>query len=279
MTRQPAFDGAARALGRASIALWLGLTTLLPSTGLATPPASWADGLRGGLSGWGPLRSSWGQDNREFLVEGMPPLPFMRVHISKGSIDPASMVRRGLPRAGTGFKARVLPAGTQAAELRYWVRFAHDFDFVRGGKLPGLYGGAGNSGGHIPTGRDGFSFRLMWLIGGRGQVYAYLPTSRQYGSSLLKGEFRFERGRWHRLRQRVTLNTPGQDDGRVALWIDGRLVGEVGGLRIRDVPGLMLDGVFFDVFFGGNDDTWAATADTHVDFARFEAEPLTGAGR
>lgn len=278
MSQRTACSGAARALGRACVAVGFGMSALLPGSGLAAP-VSWSDDLRGGLAAWGPLRSSWGEHNREFRTEGTPPLPFMRVHIRKGSIDPASMVRRGQPRAGTGFKAGLLPPGTQAAELRYWVRFPSDFNFVRGGKLPGLYGGAGNSGGHIPTGSDGFSFRLMWLAGGRGQVYAYLPTSRQYGTSLLKGDFRFERGRWHRLRQQITLNTPGLDDGKVALWIDDRLAGEIDRLRIRDVPRLTLDGIFFDVFFGGNDDTWAAAADTHVDFAHFDVAPLPGSGR
>ena len=48
----------------------------------------------------------------------------------------------------------------------YYVRFAPEFDFVKGGKLPGLAGGAANSGGRKPIGTDGWSARMMWRTGG-----------------------------------------------------------------------------------------------------------------
>ena len=46
--------------------------------------------------------------------------------------------------------------------LTYRVRFADEFNFVKGGKLPGLVGGEANTGGRVPTGRDGWSARMMW---------------------------------------------------------------------------------------------------------------------
>lgn len=224
------------------------------------------------MAAWGEVKGSWGEANREIRTDEPTLGSYLRVHISKGSIDPGSMLMRGRARAGTGFKVRAIRAGADEAELRYMVRFPLGFDFVRGGKLPGLYGGAGNSGGRIPNGRDGFSMRLMWLSGGRGQVYAYLPTSQTYGTSLLQGQFRFVPGQWHRIRQVVRLNAPGRADGTVALWLDDRFVGESTSLRIRDVGSLHIDGLFVDVFFGGNDDSWAATEDTFIDFARFEID-------
>ena len=46
--------------------------------------------------------------------------------------------------------------------LEYKVRVPNDFDFVRGGKLPGLYGGSGPAGGASVAEADGFSARIMW---------------------------------------------------------------------------------------------------------------------
>lgn len=236
----------------------------------------WADGFERALQGWGPLADRWGFDNHEFVPGPTPPGRALRVHLHAGGIDPGSMARRGLRRSGTGFKARLLAPAADEATLAYRVRFAPGFDFVRGGKLPGLFGGRGNSGGAIPDGRDGFSLRLMWRERGAGEVYAYLPTSRGHGSSLLRGRIGFEPGRWHRVEQRARLNRPGHADGTVALRLDDGPWHEAGALRLRDDAALGIEGVFFEVFFGGNDDSWAPRADSHVDFADFS---LAGGGR
>ena len=56
--------------------------------------------------------------------------------------------------------------GYEAVEVSYRVKFGPKFDFVRGGKLPGLFGGKGNTGGNKPNGTDGFSARLHWRTNG-----------------------------------------------------------------------------------------------------------------
>ena len=57
-------------------------------------------------------------------------------------------------------------AGYEAVEIEYRVKFGAGFDFVRGGKLPGLTGGEGNVGGDKPDGTDGFSARMHWRTDG-----------------------------------------------------------------------------------------------------------------
>lgn len=241
-------------------------TTALPSV---RQPV-WRSQFRQGLADWGRLRDDWGHHNHRFLAEPGVAGQLLRVQLQRGGIDPDTMARRGLPRSGTGFKAAVIAGGSDSATLRYRLRFAPGFDFVRGGKLPGLYGGRGPSGGVLPQGDDGFSLRLMWREAGAGEVYAYLPgMAQRHGLSLLRGRLQFVPGRWHQLTQQLLLNTPGQDDGVLRMWLDGTAVGEVGGLRLRDSARLRVDGVFVDVFFGGSDDGWAASADTHVDLAEF----------
>lgn len=242
---------------------------VVPAAAADTAGWAWRSNFTAGLADWPGLGPVWGAGNQQFLAEPGVHGRLLRVALQRGGIDPASMRRRGLPPSGTGFKARLLAPGVGAATLRYRLRFAADIDFVRGGKLPGLFGGNGPSGGQVPDGHDGFSLRLMWRALGRGEVYAYLPGSTGQGSSLLHDHVAFVPGRWHEVVQAVRLNTPGRHDGRLCLWLDGRLAGCLHGLRFRDGAALQVEGVFFDVFFGGSDDSWAARADTHVDFAGF----------
>ena len=96
---------------------------------------------------------------------------WLRITYATGQIGPE--------KCGVGWR---WPIGThESAELRYTVRFSRDFDWVKGGKLPGLCGGPDNvSGGRPATGTNGFSARLMWRKDGRGEAYMYhkIPEDR-----------------------------------------------------------------------------------------------------
>ncbi|KIM29137.1 polysaccharide lyase family 14 protein [Serendipita vermifera MAFF 305830] len=114
--------------------------------------------------------------------------------------------------------------------LSYSVFFPTTFDFVKGGKLPGLYGGHEKcSGGD--DGLDCFSTRLMWRGGGKGELYldqqppALCSTPPRsvcdsaYGLSIGRGSFVFERGMWTHVSQTVWLNTPGLANGGFTLQV------------------------------------------------------------
>lgn len=246
---------------------WLccGVAHALPGNG---QPFNFTE-LANGFNSFPDVHNSWGMENLTFRPAPDKNGNVMNVFIPKGAIDPGSMKLRGLPLGGAGFKTRVFPEGVKRAILSYQVYFPPDFDFVRGGKLPGLYGGKGNSGGKIPDGTDGFSFRMMWGKGGRGSVYAYLPSSIKYGNGLLVHRFHFQPGRWHQIRHELLLNDTDQANGNFRMWMDGQFVGEEQGILIRKSAALLINGMFFDVFFGGNDDSWAATANTHISFTNF----------
>jgi hypothetical protein len=155
----------------------------------------------------------------------------------------------------------------------YYVRFQPDFDFVKGGKLPGLAGGTANTGGRKPTGTDGWSARMMWLA--RGEVVQYVyhvdqPTN--YGENFHwdRGGQRFFRpGTWHHVEHRIVINTPGQRDGIVQGWFDGVLALDRRDVRFRDVNTFAIDLFAFSTFFGGSDATWAPTKDEQVTFDQF----------
>jgi Polysaccharide lyase 14 len=191
-----------------------------------------------------------------------------------------SMVRVAYPAGSASRRADGEDGGMQAyltlpdgprdeLYLQYSVRFQPDFDFVRGGKLPGLYGGTVTGGQNIPDGTDGFSTRYMWRGGGDGEVYAYLPTSEDHGTSLGRGCWYFPTNQWVAIQQRVKLNTPGASDGEVTVWQDGRQVLSQRGVTYRTTDQLKIDGVFFSTFFGGGDESWASPVDQYADFAGF----------
>jgi hypothetical protein len=200
---------------------------------------------------------------------GMPGAKVLRVRYPAGSASPTVTRNEKAPVGGAQFYAPVFKAPRDKVRLQYFVRFAPGFEFVKGGKLPGLYGGTVMNGKRIPNGANGFSTRFMWRKNGAGEVYAYLPTSVAHGTSLGRGNWRFTPGRWHRLEQIVTLNTPGQRDGRLQVRVDGKPVLDEQGLLFRTTAALKIEGIFFSTFFGGDDPTWASPKTTYADFARF----------
>src|SRR5690606_35165672 len=138
----------------------------------------------------------------------------------------------------------------------YSLCFSPGFDFVKGGKLPGLVGGNANTGGQRPNGRDGFSARMMWRSA--GQVVQYVDHPDQvsiWGDDMdydLDGPVRFEPGRWYRVQHHLVLNTPGNPgarDGQVQGFLDGKLCLDRRNLRFRDSASLFIDQFYFSTFF------------------------------
>ena len=157
--------------------------------------------------------------------------------------------------------------------LSYKVRFSPDFDFRRGGKLPGLVGGRANTGGERPTGMDGFSARVMWRENGAVVQYVYHQDQEaQFGDDYPwnKGHPRhFTKGVWHSIEVVVEANTPGKYDGSMRAWMDGDLALEHEGIRLRATDEYGVDGFYFSTFFGGNDPSWAPTKDEYIEFDDF----------
>lgn len=172
---------------------------------------------------------------------------------------------------GKGFKFRTNHAPRDRMYLEYDVRFSADLDWVKGGKLPGLSGGSGATGGHPPDGESGWSVRFMWLADGKGSAYVYHPDQpRKWGQHFRLGNFWFQRGVVQTLGLEVVMNTPGLNDGIIRAWLDGVPVVEETGIRFRDVPELQIDKIHFDTIFGGNTDDWAPTKDETIEFGDFK---------
>lgn len=233
----------------------------------------WSDGF--GSTDWKQpwyLRQTgqWGLQNTSVINNSTGRFSkVLRVRYPAGSASPTVSREYNKPLGGAQFYASLGMTPRDSLRLSYYVRFSPNFDFVKGGKLPGLFGGAGNSGGVIPNGADGFSTRFMWRRNGDGEVYAYLPTSTSSGTSLGRGNWRFQPGIWYHLEQEVQLNQPGVPNGRIRVWLDGKQVLDQQGLMFRTVSALQIEGIFFSTFFGGDDPSWATPKDVYADFANF----------
>ncbi|MCH4563308.1 hypothetical protein MKP05_09220 [Halomonas sp. EGI 63088] len=189
--------------------------------------------------------------------------PGLRVHYPADTSSPGDG-----EKGGAGFYTEPAAlAGAERACLTYRVRFEPGFDFVKGGKLPGLYGGDAPSGGETADGENGFSMRLMWREQGQGELYEYVVD--QTGTSVGRGTWTFPSGQWVTIEQEIVLNDPEESNGLARLWIDGQPVLEQRDIVYRTTPDLTIDGLMFSTFFGGSGNEWRTPRDQYADFAAF----------
>lgn len=197
-----------------------------------------------------------------------PEGPALRVNFAPGKIGPEA--------GGAGWRWPI--ERYESAELNYSVRFSPDFEFVKGGKLPGLCGGPENvSGGRRADGHNGFSARLMWRREGRGEAYVYhMDQPENYGQSFpFPEDFRFPKDVPVKVRLAVTMNHPGQKDGTLRVWITlpgakERLMVEKKEMQWRATSTFAVDGLYFEAFYGGGDDSWAPNKKVWADFSHIQ---------
>lgn len=176
------------------------------------------------------------------------------------------------------------------ATFAYTVYFPAGFNFVKGGKVPGLYGGNSDdeavscSGGRRDDGC--WSARMMWRTNGAGELYTYLPPDFSqnqavcdippystcndvYGASVGRGSFDWATGGRTTVAERVRLNDVGQSNGELQLFVGGKSVVNVGGLVLRNSSSGRIRGMQMQTFFGGSDPSWASPTNQYVWFSDF----------
>lgn len=177
----------------------------------------------------------------------------------------------GSPRVGWQFPVK---GGTEVW-ASYRLYFEPGWEWVKGGKLPGLAGGTAPTGGDFDD--NGFSARMMWRSGGRLVLYAYhhdRPT--KYGEDFVLKEADGKDwvapiGQWFTIRQRLKMNSSGSAwDGEAEVWIDGKQKLLKKGLRWRKSTSYSADRFLYSSFYGGNDSTWAPSKTTYARFDTFK---------
>jgi hypothetical protein len=141
---------------------------------------------------------------------------------------------------GMGFSWMPRSAGKpDAACLTYSVFLSKDFDFAKGGRLPGFVAGARDQ--DVTAGA--VSSRIAWRESGglelRAQIADWLESRRVTGDRI----YMLPRGQWVALEQEIVLNTPGAKDGILRVWADGALVLEKKDLAIREKAQTQITGV------------------------------------
>jgi hypothetical protein len=154
--------------------------------------------------------------------------------------------------------------------LTYQILFPVGFEWVKGGKLPGLCGGQCWTG--SSNGPGGWAGRFMWRANGEGEVLFNGATTTGYGVDLGRGtgawSFQAD-GLWHTVAERVHMNTPGLTDGYIDVIYDGKQVAHFTGIVFRTDTATHADSLMFSTFFGGHDATWAPSTAQRIDFRSF----------
>lgn len=237
----------------------------------AVTPDSFVSALGGGP------RQVAAYDSMTYVRDGKGTSNFVRTHLAARKILGANTSRGD----GNVLVVALADQGRDAACVAYDVRFAGDFEFAAGGKLPGLLGvGPGTSPG-TPTGggstEHGWSGRVMWLgprvsgtVRDSGQEnlaasYLYHPgQAGTFGDDLYWGRG-FVDGVWHRVRQCYTLNTVGKADGVLDAWLDEIPVLHLTDVVYRTDPEVHITHLDWSVFRGGDTEDWEAGSGGDVD--------------
>jgi hypothetical protein len=224
-------------------------------------------------------KNNWnGEDNETAKV----------VYPSK-SVNPSS----DSPKGGFNFylsPKEAFPA--QEVYLSYKVKFiaddslnrkmlsTNDFDWVKGGMLPGLWIGrmGAQDSNHL---EDGASARVMWRQNGLAEAYLYVNQQQQefyqlpgyfnnqpYGESMYRGFTKFVSGDWNTVVLRIKLNTVSQNDGILQISINNRTL-TYDKMNWRSNDAVTINGVLMHSFFGGSDDSWATPKEQKVFFSNF----------
>jgi hypothetical protein len=85
-----------------------------------------------------------------------------------------------------------------------------------------------------------------------GIILPFTATRHNFGPSFVsRPNVTPTLGQWHCYEYMVKVNTPGQRDGRIALWYDGQLIADFLNLRLRDTTALRIDKFTIDLHVNG----------------------------
>ena len=191
---------------------------------------------RAGLREWGVL-----QNANITTLDGQPNSAIMEVSLATtGDEDKAD-------QNGVGF---LWPLGdlakAKAACLSYRVFLPEGFKFTEPGYLPGLFGAADTAELDEAKPAEGFAVRMGWAQKGDIGAEVRSPASAGYWAGSDRTA-RWPLGRWVGVEQEVALNTPGEDDGILRIWIDGALTVENTGMNLRAAERPTLTGVVSEI--------------------------------
>jgi hypothetical protein len=182
---------------------------------------------------------------------------------------------------GVNTVIKAVSPGRDVLFLRYHGKFDSGLNFVGSS-----HNGSGMSGNYCCAGlkADGYNQFFVSYEASRGDtsspnpgklaVYIYHPDQRDvwgdhffptgvvspftntpgnFGPSFVsRPDVVPQLGRWYAYELMVKVNTPGQRDGRIAMWLDGKLVADFPNLRLRETTNLKIDQFSVDLHVKSN---------------------------
>jgi len=159
--------------------------------------------------------------------------------------------------------------------LNYDLFFENDFEFVKGGKLPGLSPNTYTTGcqQQVPY---GWSVRLMWRPSGVPTIYWYDQNRPGDCGESAYADVRFEKNKWQALSLYVKVNDASStSNGQMQLYINGKSIASANNIKFRGENGdhTKITRFFFSTFFGGNNSTWSPSKTVYSRFDNFAVYP------
>jgi hypothetical protein len=189
---------------------------------------------------------------------------YLRFHFPAGGVGPS---------LGGGQWLTTIEGSPEELYLSYNLRFKPGFEWVLGGKVPGLRGGPLWNNFGAPPWDGGFAVLLMWTRDAGLQFYYYHhDLTHEYGDGKT-WSYTFSPGKWYNIGIRVVLNTIGANgginDGLIEGYVDGKLVALVTGLRLRNLSSIKIDQLYMASFYGGSGVEYAPQNDQWLDLDDF----------
>lgn len=155
----------------------------------------------------------------------------------------------------------------ERAILSYTLDIPDGFEWIKGGKIPGLGGNiAPDFPGHrpsYPAAGLNWTVRPNWVTGGRVGLYIWdmRTPAGNYPTTLLSKPGVLSPGNSYKIEVEVRMNRPGYKDGYAAVRVDGKLAVSKRYAQFRTTEELGIDSVLVSVFYGGSGDEYAPKHD------------------
>jgi|GEM_PF-4824485 len=193
--------------------------------------------------------------------------------IDKGTLAFKMLKNKVWIEGGSGAQV-VMPIKPRAnLWLEYLVYFdgeGSDYEWTTGGKLPGVSGGKGYTGGESARTGDGFSARMMF--GQNGRLFAYVYHSNMtgiYGETMgILADNVLKQKKWNRVRIYYSMNTKDNHDGSMAVWVNGRPIGRNDRIQFCSKE-CQIDKFLLVSFHGGQTPDYKPTKNQKIRFKWF----------
>lgn len=166
--------------------------------------------------------------------------------------------------------------------IEYKVKFQEDFQWTKGGKLPGLGGGEVYAGGQGVSAGDGWSFRPVWHyydgVNNNQPFLApyayYVDQPGTYGDEFGK-RYAIQDNVWYNIWIHIKMNIGTSNNGVLHIKVNDNTLYYNNSFRwVTQNSGREIDELMWDIFRGGVGPDYIATEDNLIYFDTFVIDKL-----